>query len=128
LVKDVLNHLKNSSKIKKKENKHALTRIILSNDLKDYDIENACNDYFKTGVFSFSDKDVVDEFQKYLNLYHQRVAMAEVDLESRNREKEENRDDSMMIALYSFGTIVSIATILLLFSIQSILRKNTNND
>lgn len=113
-------------KIIKPEIKHAIIRMILTNKMRDEDVFNAVDDFFSINVISYSEKTVIETLQKYLRLYGQKVNLAEKLLADDEIEKERNRTFYKYFGLVSFASVLSIATILLLFSIRNILKEKDN--
>jgi hypothetical protein len=124
LVNDIIDKLNSSKSITKKEIKHQIALLIFSSSLDDFDIQTVSDDFFANIGFVYNDENVISEFNKYLNLYKQKVDLEEKDLARRKLEKDKNKTLSLKIALLSFATVLAIATILLLFSIQTILKRD----
>jgi CHASE3 domain sensor protein len=87
------------------------------------DIESAVDD-FNDDVDYFDQNNFLRSLDRYLELYLQRVSDAENDKIARSAEKAEKRAFSGILMLAGFALILLIGIILLLFSIQNILKKN----
>ena len=87
------------------------------------DIESAVDD-FNDDVDYFDQNNFLISLDRYLELYHQRVSDAESDKIARSAEKAEKRVFSGKLMGAGFVLILLIGIILLLFSIQNILKKN----
>lgn len=87
------------------------------------DIESAVDD-FNDDVDYFDQNNFLISLDRYLELYRQRVSDAESDKIARSAEKAEKRVFSGMLMGAGFALILLIGIILLLFSIQNILKKN----
>ena len=94
----------------------------LQNDLitKIYDEFGEDIDYYEKNGF-------IKSLRTYLNLYKDKMGMAENNKQIKESEKSANRLLSLTYGMYAFISIVGIATILLLFSIQSILKQQKEN-
>ena len=87
------------------------------------DIESAVDD-FNDDIGYFDQNNFLRSLDRYLELYLQRVSDAESDKIARSAEKAEKRVFSGMLMAAGFALILLIGIILLLFSIQNILKKN----
>lgn len=87
------------------------------------DIESAVDD-FNDDIDYFDQNNFLRSLDRYLELYLQRVSEAESDKIARSAEKAEKRVFSGMLMAAGFALILLIGIILLLFSIQNILKKN----
>ena len=87
------------------------------------DIESALDD-FNDDVDYYGQNNFLRSLDRYLDLYSAKVSNAESDKNIRSAEKAENRVLSGMVMAAGFGLILLIGIILLLFSIQNILKKN----
>ena len=122
-VDESLKKIKGKGIIKTVSLKHAIVEKILGSRLTDSDIKAACNDFFSTSEFKYSDKTAVGIFYKYHRLYLRKVKLAEELLAKEKFEKEMNRAHYYELGILSFASVLSIATILLLFSIRGILKE-----
>jgi len=87
------------------------------------DIGSAVDD-FNDDIDYFDQNNFLRSLDRYLELYLQRVSDAESDKIARSAEKAEKRVFSGMLMAAGFALILLIGIILLLFSIQNILKKN----
>lgn len=87
------------------------------------DIESALDD-FNDDVDYYGQNNFLRSLDRYLDLYSAKVSNAESDKNIRSAEKAENRVLSGVVMAAGFGLILLIGIILLLFSIQNILKKN----
>ncbi len=74
------------------------------------------------------DNGLIRSYKKYMSLYEEKLNRAIDKQMAEKAEKAENRMVSLMLMGAGFMTVVIIAIILLLFSIQSILKKRENNE
>jgi hypothetical protein len=121
-VMETLKNIKGKGIIKKAAVKHSIAQKILGSGLIDSDIDAACNDFFSSTDFKYTDKSAIGIFYKYHRLYARKVRLAEELLAEEQFEKEMNREHYYEIGILSFASVLSIATILLLFSIRGILK------
>ena len=77
---------------------------------------------FQEEIAYYDDKGLSKSLRRYLGLYNEKLAIAESEKQMKEFDKTAKRSMSMMYGMYAFVSIVGIATILLLFSIQSILK------
>ena len=122
-VKETLKKIKGKGIIKTASFKHKIAEKILGSALTDSDINAACNDFFSSTEFKYTDKSAVGIFSKYHRLYIRKVRLAEELLAEEQLEKELNREHYYEMGILSFASVLSIATILLLFSIRGILKE-----
>lgn len=127
-VQETLKKIKGKGIIKTADVKHRIAEKILGSNLTDQDIKAACDDFFSSSEFKYTDKSAVGIFYKYHRLYARKVRLAEELLADQQFEKEMNREHYYELGILSFASVLSIATILLLFSIRGILKeKNQPN-
>lgn len=125
-VNETIDAIRNKGVIKKNENKHRLARMVLSSPMEDEDIDNSASDFFASSDFKYTDKSVIQIFGKYHRLYYKKVKLAEKLKKEREQEKEQNRLFSRDLAMFSFASILAIATILLLFSIRNLIKERNS--
>jgi hypothetical protein len=127
-INENLNKIKGKGIIKTADVKHRIVEKILGSNLTDEDIKAATTDFFSSSEFKYTDKSAVGIFYKYHRLYVRKVKLAEELLANEKFEKEMNREHYYELGILSFASVLSIATILLLFSIRGILKeKNQPN-
>ena len=100
-----------------------IASMILRSSLSDGDAHEALKGFVEDLDF-YDTNGLYDALSKYLRLYNEKLALAEADSRTRAAEKESNRAMAQVVFLYSFGAVLMIAIILLLFSIQSMLRSH----
>jgi hypothetical protein len=122
-VNETIEAIQKKGKIKEKPNKHKIARMVLSSPMEDADIDKASTDFFASTDFTYTDKTVTQIFGKYHRLFFKKVKLAEKRKMERELEKEENALFSRDLAMYSFASIMAIATILLLFSIRTLIKE-----
>ncbi len=122
-VTETLKKIKGKGVIKTAAFKHNIAEKILESSLTDADITAACDDFFTSTAFKYTDKSAVGIFFKYHRLYVRKVRLAEDLLAEETFEKEMNREHYYELGILSFAAVLSIATILLLFSIRGILKE-----
>lgn len=98
-----------------------LAKIIFETKLSNEDLKLAMN-MFQEEIAYYDDKGLSKSLRRYLGLYNEKLAIAESEKQMKEFDKTAKRSMSMMYGMYAFVSIVGIATILLLFSIQSILK------
>jgi hypothetical protein len=115
-----------STKVFPSNNYFELVKLIFSSDLKEQDLSAAMNG-FTADISYYDNNDLYKSLRKYLKLYQEKVAIAEEKKSMKMMEKSLNRVKSLTFAGGAFISIVAIASILLLFSIQSLLKNYLNN-
>jgi hypothetical protein len=104
-----------------------LAEIIFEANLSNEDLSQAVPEFQEE--LAFYDKNGLSKsLKRYLRIYQEKVAIAESDKQKREMEKSINKSKSINYAMYAFISIVGIATVLLLFSIQSILKNKYQDD
>jgi len=83
---------------------------------------------FNEDIGYYDKNDLYKSFKRYLKLYSEKVEIAEEKKSLKTMEKALNRVKSLTFAGGAFLSIVAIASILLLFSIQSLLKSHINKD
>lgn len=91
------------------------------------DFENAVDDFIDDLAF-YDDNKLVKSYKKYMNLYAEKLQRAINKQLDRQHEKSEQRMLGLMMSGVGFFSVVIIAMILLLFSIQNILKKREDKD
>jgi len=84
----------------------------------------AVEDFVKDISF-YDANDLRRTLSQYMDLYARKVSQAESDAAVRAAEKEKAREETKQYFLYTFGASLLIGIILLLFSIQSLLKQHT---
>jgi transcriptional regulator with GAF, ATPase, and Fis domain len=118
---DVSKQLKKKG-IKDMDNKNRMVLWVLRNEMDDEATETACSDLFHTNTFKVNNKNFITQVNKYIDLYIEKYRLAESLKEQETQEKEENVELYGSSGLVSFGTILAIASILILYSIRQILK------
>lgn len=90
--------------------------------IEDDEITSAAKGFIDDIKF-YNENDLVRSYKKYISLYEEKLNRAIDKQIAKKAEKADNRADSFMALGAGFMTVVVIAIILLLFSIQSILKK-----
>lgn len=90
--------------------------------IEDDEITSAAKGFIDDIKF-YDENDLVRSYKKYISLYEEKLNRAIDKQIAKKAEKADNRADSFMALGAGFMTVVVIAIILLLFSIQSILKK-----
>jgi len=103
-----------------------LTHIIFESDISTQDLIAAVED-FKDDLDYYDKNDLNKSLKRYLNLYEEKLSIAELEKSSIETEKAANRSFSILAIVICFASIISIATILLLFSIQQLLKDHTSS-
>lgn len=102
-----------------------LAVLIFDSNLKIGDLTSAIEDFNKDLTY-YDSNDLYKSLRRYLKLYGEKVERAEDKQAMKKMEKALHRTQSMTIAGGAFLSIVAIASILLLFSIQSLLKNHVN--
>lgn len=122
--------LKAHSELKTKEYPKSeyfdIAELIFNADIKIEDLTDAVEDFNKEIAF-YDSNDLSKSLRKFLKLYEEKVQRAEEKKEMKKMEKSLHRTQSMTFAGGAFLAIVAIASILLLFSIQSLLKNHVTN-
>ena len=122
--------IKAHSELKKKEypsNKYFdIAEVVFNSNLKIEDLSSAIEDFNKEISF-YDSNDLYKSLRKFLKLYEEKVERAEEKKEMKSIEKSLHRTQSLTFAAGAFLAIVAIASILLLFSIQSLLKNHVGN-
>jgi hypothetical protein len=95
---------------------------VLRNEMDDEANEIACADLFESKAFKFNEKNFLERVNKYLQLYVEKYRLAESLKAEEEAEKAENVELYGSSGLASFGLILGIASILILYSIRQILK------
>jgi hypothetical protein len=104
-----------------------IAKLVFDSNLGIDDLSNAVRD-FNEDLSYYDKNDLYKSFKRYLKLYNEKVEMAEEKKSLKTMEKALNRVKSLTFAGGAFLSIVAIASILLLFSIQSLLKSHINKD
>ena len=98
-------------------------QVLIKNELDDEAVTAAINDLVKDIEF-YDANDLRKTLSQYLKLYGLKIAEADVKARERESEKEANRAQMKPYFFYAVGATLLIAIILLLFSIQSLLKRH----
>ena len=122
--------IKAHSELKKKEypsNKYFdIAELVFNSNLKIEDLSTAMED-FNEEISFYDSNDLYKSLRKFLKLYEEKVERAEAKKEMKSIEKSLHRTQSLTYAAGAFLASVAIASILLLFSIQSLLKNHVGN-
>lgn len=118
---DVSKQLKKKG-IKDIDNKNRMILWVLRNEMDDDATEMACSDLFFANTFKVNNKNFITQVNKYIDLYTEKYQLAESLKEQETQEKEEKVELYGSSGLVSFGSILAIASILILYSIRQILK------
>jgi len=121
LATDAAKQLKKNG-VKKPEFRNNLALWVLRNEMDDQANEICLNDLFRSKTFKFNEKNFTEKVNKYIYLYMEKYRLAE-DLKAQEEmEKADNIELYGSSGLASFGIILAIASILILYSIRQILK------
>ena len=124
LVKSVINLHKSLSNTKfKKSDYFELAEIIFESKILTNELKVAIKE-FNEDISFYDSKDLSNSLKRYLKLYKEKLDRAEEVQALKKASKAVKRGQSLVVAGITFASIVSIATILLLFSIQSLLKRH----
>ncbi len=104
-----------------------IAKLVFDSNLGIDDLSNAVKG-FNEDIGYYDKNDLYKSFKRYLKLYNEKVEIAEEKKSLRTMEKALNRVKSLTFAGGAFLSIVAIASILLLFSIQSLLKNHVNKE
>ena len=128
-----INTLKNHYKVgqgnrkKDRENYFDVASIIIKADLSDEELTKALDGYNSEMAF-YSRNGLLETIHKYLKLYEEKLAIALAKQAAEKERKAQQRLYSFIGMSGAFAAIISVAGILLLFSIQSILKRNIDKE
>ena len=121
-VKSLLTaHRKLTSPKYKSKDYFNIAEIVFESSLPDKEV-NAAIDGFVGDIEFYDTNGLKNSLKKYLKLYGEKLERAEAEQATKKAQKAIKRGESALAAGWAFISIVSIATILLLFSIQSLLK------
>ena len=124
LVKSILTEHRQLKEAKySKDDYFDLAEVIFESDLSDTDLKSAIEGFNEDLAF-YDQNNLKSSLKRYLKIYEEKLERAASEQARRMAEKEARRGMSLMSAGGAFLSIVLIATILLLFSIQSLLKKH----
>jgi hypothetical protein len=104
-----------------------IAKLVFDSSLGIDDLSNAVKG-FNEDLGYYDKNDLYKSLKRYLKLYSEKVEIAEEKKSLKTMEKALNRVKSLTFAGGAFLSIVAIASILLLFSIQSLLKSHINKD
>jgi hypothetical protein len=104
-----------------------IAKLVFDSNLGIEDLTSAVKG-FNEDLGYYDKNDLYKSLKRYLKLYSEKVQMAEEKKSLRTMEKALNRVKSLTFAGGAFLSIVAIASILLLFSIQSLLKNHVNKE
>lgn len=104
-----------------------IAKLVFDSSLGIDDLSNAVKG-FNEDLGYYDKNDLYKSLKRYLKLYREKVEIAEEKKSLKTMEKALNRVKSLTFAGGAFLSIVAIASILLLFSIQSLLKSHINKD
>jgi hypothetical protein len=103
-----------------------LAQLIFESGIPSRDLEAAVDD-FKDDLEYYDKNNLYKSLKRYLKLYQEKVSIAELTRAGREQEKAANRSFSLLAIGVCFASIISIATILLLYSIQRLLKNHVSS-
>jgi hypothetical protein len=121
LATDAAKQLKKKG-VKNPEFRNDLARWVLRNEMDDAATEICLNDLFSSKTFKFNEKNFTEKVNKYIYLYIEKYRLAEQLKAQEESEKADNIELYGSSGLASFGIILAIASILILYSIRQILK------
>jgi hypothetical protein len=104
-----------------------LAEIIFESSLDMEDLAVAIK-YFIRDIKYYDQNDLAWSLKRYLKLYGEKVMIAKEKESLAILEKQLKRTQSLTVAGGAFLSVVAIASILLLFSIQSLLKSHVNRE
>jgi hypothetical protein len=128
-----INTLKNHYKVgqgnrkKDREDYFEVASIIIKSDLTDEELTKALDGYNSEMAF-YSQNGLLATLHKYLKLYEEKLSIALAKQAAEKERKAQQRLLSFYGIAGAFAAIISVAGILLLFSIQNILKRNIDKE
>lgn len=123
----ILEHRKLNSSEFDKADYFDLAKLIFNSSLPDEELKQAIDGFVKDIKF-YGQNNMIKSLSRYLNIYNEKLQLA-IEMQSLEKQKKANyRSISQMGALIGFGAVISIATILLLYSIQSLLKHHVSRN
>ena len=119
-------HRKLSPALFNKKNYFDIAVTLFESGIETAELKNAVNG-FKEDIKYYDQHDLDKSLNRYLKLYEDKLALAEMEKSRKQLKKEANRMFSLMAIGSCFISIILIATILLLYSIQQLLKDHTVN-
>ena len=108
--------------LKNADDKNRFALWVLSNEMDDEGTEMACNDIFQSSIMKLNDENFMDQINKFIDLYLEKYHLAESLKEEEEFSKKANVEFFGSSGLASFGSILAIASILILYSIRQVLK------
>jgi hypothetical protein len=105
-----------------------LVKITGNTEIQEDDEITSAAEGFIDDIKFYDENGLVRSYKKYMSLYEEKLNRAIDKQIVKKAEKAENREVSLMALGAGFMTVVVIAIILLLFSIQSILKKREDKE
>jgi len=103
-----------------------IAEIVFESRLSIDELKNALTG-FESDIEYYDKNDLKKSLSRYLRLYGDKLSIAEMKKTQKEFEKSKNREFSKLAMLICFASIISIATILLLYSIQQLLKEHTKS-
>ena len=119
-------HRKLSNVVYNKKKYFDIAEIIFESKITIDEIKIALND-FESDIEYYDKNDLKKSLSRYLRLYADKLSIAEIKKTQKEFEKSKNRELSKLAVLICFASIISIATILLLYSIQQLLKEQNKS-
>ena len=117
-------HRKLSNVVYNQKKYFDIAEIVFESKLNIEELKNALTD-FESDIEYYDKNDLQKSLSRYLRLYADKLSIAEIKKTQKEFEKSKNRELSKLAMLICFASIISIATILLLYSIQQLLKDHT---
>lgn len=117
-------HRKLSSVVYNQKKYFDIAEIVFESKLNIEELKNALTG-FESDIEYYDKNDLQKSLSRYLRLYADKLSIAEIKKTQKEFEKSKNRELSKLAMLICFASIISIATILLLYSIQQLLKDHT---
>ena len=124
-VNTLKNHYKvgQGSRSRDRADYFKVAALIIKSDLDDEELTKALDGYNSEMAY-YSQNGLYTTIRKYLTLYEEKLALLVAKQNAEKLEKTEQQLKSLIAGGSAFGTILLVAILLLLFSIQSLLRKH----
>jgi hypothetical protein len=118
------NHRKLSAPIFDRNRYFDLAEIVFECNIDVKELRSAV-DAFCEDIEYYDKHDIDKSLNRYLNLFEEKLSLAELRKSEKEMDKASNRSLSLLAMGICFASVISIATILLLYSIQQLLRSHT---
>ena len=125
-LKLINTHRKINSVVYNQKKYFEIAEMVFESKLSIDELKNALNG-FESDIEYYDKNDLKKSLSRYLRLYADKLTIAELKKSQKEMEKAKSREFSKIAMLICFASIISIATILLLYSIRQLLKDHTKS-